>query len=85
MAINPEIQKKLQNEIDEVLNENDNKLTYQSIIDMKYLEQVIMGKTSGSNKKFYRNLNNFSIFFTDRNSAKISTPDIARKNVHDGL
>lgn len=51
IAKNPEIQNKLHNEIDRVFNENDGKLTYESVSDMKYLEMCIDGKSP--NTKWY--------------------------------
>ncbi|XP_017776438.1 PREDICTED: cytochrome P450 9e2-like isoform X2 [Nicrophorus vespilloides] len=40
LAVNPDIQERLQNEIDAVLEENDGKITYESINKMKYLDMV---------------------------------------------
>lgn len=45
LAVNPEIQKKLQNEIDSNLEENDQKLTYEGITKMEYLEWVVQGES----------------------------------------
>lgn len=42
LAINPDVQKKLQDEIDEVRAENK-KVTYDIIQKMKYLDMVISG------------------------------------------
>lgn len=44
LSKNPEYQQKLRNEIETVLERYDNKITYDSIMEMKYLEQVIDGK-----------------------------------------
>lgn len=44
LALNPDVQEKLRLEIREVLSENDDKLTYESILEMKYLQMVIDGK-----------------------------------------
>ncbi|XP_078034045.1 uncharacterized protein LOC144468454 [Augochlora pura] len=41
IGINPEIQKSLQEEIDEVLENNNGEATYEAINDMKYLDAVI--------------------------------------------
>ncbi|CAH0403310.1 unnamed protein product [Chilo suppressalis] len=38
LAYNPEIQKKVQNEVDEVLRRHDNKLSYDAVKEMTYLE-----------------------------------------------
>lgn len=40
---NKDIQKKVQREIDEISLKHDNKITYDSLTDMKYLEQCIDG------------------------------------------
>lgn len=41
MSKNKAVQKRLQNEIDEVLGRHNNKLTYESLQEMTYLEQVL--------------------------------------------
>ncbi|XP_030758710.1 cytochrome P450 9e2-like [Sitophilus oryzae] len=41
LAIKPEIQKKLHQEIDETLLKNSGKLDYEAVLKMKYLDQVI--------------------------------------------
>lgn len=41
LAINPEVQKKLQKEIDKVMEKNEGKLNYDEIISMSYLDAVI--------------------------------------------
>lgn len=43
IAQNPEIQKKLHEEIDHVLAQREGELTYDSINDLKYLECCIDG------------------------------------------
>lgn len=43
LASNPEIQKKLQEEVIEVLKKHDNKLTYEAIMDMRYMDKVVNG------------------------------------------
>ncbi|GBP59922.1 Cytochrome P450 6B2 [Eumeta japonica] len=42
LAFHPEEQKKVQNEIDEVLSRYDNKLSYDAIREMKYLEMAFL-------------------------------------------
>lgn len=42
LALNPDVQKKLQKEIDEVRN-NNKKITYEVIQNMKYLDMVVSG------------------------------------------
>lgn len=44
LAKQPEIQKRVRNEIDEVLRKNDGEITYESVSDMKYLEKCIDGE-----------------------------------------
>lgn len=44
LALNHDIQDKLRKEICEVLEKNDNELTYECIKEMKYLDMVISGK-----------------------------------------
>ncbi|KAK5641808.1 hypothetical protein RI129_010355 [Pyrocoelia pectoralis] len=41
LAVNPDVQKKLQNEIDEVLKRSDEKITYETLLSMKYLDMVV--------------------------------------------
>lgn len=43
LSLNPAIQDKLRNEINDVLSRHDGKITYESVMEMKYLEQVIDG------------------------------------------
>lgn len=40
LALNPEMQDRVRNEINEVLENYDNKVTYDSIFDMKYLDMI---------------------------------------------
>lgn len=44
LARHPEIQDKLRNEIDEVLKKDDDKITYENIKEITYLQQVFDGK-----------------------------------------
>lgn len=44
LAINPEIQRKLQDEIDKVLAKHDNKITYDAVQKMEYLDAVVNGR-----------------------------------------
>lgn len=43
LAVNPNIQKRLQEEVDQVANKNNGKVTYNDINAMKYLDMVISG------------------------------------------
>lgn len=44
LAANPEAQERVQQEIDEVLGKHDEKVTYEALKDMKYLDCIINGK-----------------------------------------
>ncbi len=44
LSIYPEIQEKLRNEIQETLSKYDNQITYDAMMEMKYLQMVIDGK-----------------------------------------
>lgn len=44
LARNPDAQNRVQEEIDKVLERHDGKLTYESIGEMKYLENCINGE-----------------------------------------
>lgn len=43
LAINPDIQKRLQEEVDELSTKNNGKVTYADITHMKYMDMVISG------------------------------------------
>jgi cytochrome P450 family 6 len=45
LAKNTEIQRKLQQEIDRVLEKFDNQVTYDGIMEMQFLEQCMDGKS----------------------------------------
>lgn len=44
LAINTDIQKRLQNEIDQVMKECDGNVSYEKIMAMKYLDMVVSGE-----------------------------------------
>ena len=44
LALNPDIQEKMRVEIREILAKHDNKLTYEAMLEMKYLQMVIDGE-----------------------------------------
>lgn len=48
LSKNPECQVRLRKEIDEVLAKHDNKITYDAVMDMKYLDKVIDGKLNNN-------------------------------------
>jgi cytochrome P450 family 9 len=43
LATNPDIQSRLQDEIDQTLKEDGGKLTYEAVHGMKYLDMVVSG------------------------------------------
>ena len=45
LALNPDIQEKLRQEIKTVLKKHDDKLTYEAMLDIKYLQMVIDGNS----------------------------------------
>lgn len=45
LAMNIDIQQKLQQEIDETLAQCDGRITYEVLLKMKYLDMVVSGKT----------------------------------------
>lgn len=45
LALNPDVQETLREEIRSTLSNYDNQLTYEAMLDMKYLQMVIDGKT----------------------------------------
>lgn len=44
LAINPDVQQTLQTEIDDALRKSDENITYEAILKLKYLDQVVSGK-----------------------------------------
>jgi cytochrome P450 family 6 len=44
LARNPDIQERVRNEIDTVLNNHDGNITYEAISEMVYLDKVVSGK-----------------------------------------
>jgi cytochrome P450 family 6 len=44
LAINPDIQEVLRNEIDTVLEKHDGNMSYETIQEMTYLDKVVAGK-----------------------------------------
>lgn len=45
LALNPLIQEKLRQEVDQVLKKHNGELTYDALLDMHYMEKVINGKS----------------------------------------
>ena len=48
MALNPDIQERVRNEIDNVLERHDGNMTYESVFEMEYLDKVVSGKSTKS-------------------------------------
>lgn len=44
LALNPDVQEKMREEVNAVLKKHDNKLTYEAMLEMKYLQMVIDGE-----------------------------------------
>lgn len=43
LVVNPDVQKRLQEEIDDTLRECNGKLTYEALLKMKYMDMIICG------------------------------------------
>jgi cytochrome P450 family 6 len=43
LALNPKIQNELRNEINSVVSQHDNELTYAGVMEMKFMDQVLCG------------------------------------------
>ena len=48
LATNPDIQERLRNEIDTVLEKYGGNITYESVSEMEYLDKVVSGKSTKS-------------------------------------
>jgi cytochrome P450 family 6 len=46
LALNPDIQERVRNEIDTVLERHGGNITYESIVEMEYLDKVVSGKST---------------------------------------
>ena len=44
LALNPDIQRRVQDEIDNVLQKHDGEITYEAIQQMEYLDKTVAGK-----------------------------------------
>lgn len=60
LAINPEIQERLREEVNDVLAKRDGKFDYDSIFEMNYLNQVFNGMRSSS---LFINRSKYSTYF----------------------
>jgi cytochrome P450 len=54
LAMHPDIQSQLQDEIDETLKEGEGNLTYEAVHSMKYLDMVVSGMVKNQVTLFYR-------------------------------
>lgn len=75
LARNPEYQRKVQQEITDVLDKHNGEITYDSVSDMHLLENCIDGKLNISAKPFSRRKLNFSQSHRNLENASAS-PDI---------
>jgi hypothetical protein len=48
LAVHPDIQSRLQEEVDRTLEEHGGKITYEAVHSMKYLDMVVSGKKKHS-------------------------------------
>ena len=48
LALNPDIQERVRNEIDTVLERHGGNITYESVFEMEYLDKVVSGKSTKS-------------------------------------
>ena len=46
LALNPDIQRHVQDEIDNVLQKHDGEITYEAIQQMEYLDKTVAGKAN---------------------------------------
>ena len=44
LALNPDIQRRVQDEIDSVLQKHDGNITHEAILQMEYLDKTVAGK-----------------------------------------
>jgi hypothetical protein len=80
MAVNNDIQRKAQLEVDEALSNHGGKLTYEALKEMQYLDCIIQGMT------YLHSLLKidltFEIMSTCRNNAQVSTRRKYYENLH---
>lgn len=62
LAINPDIQKKLRDEVEKTDQECDGKLTYESLMRMKYMDMVVSGNHIWYNCVEYTKISSKPIF-----------------------
>lgn len=74
LALNPDVQDKLRTEINDMYNKSNQEITYESIMEMTYLDQVIYGKYIRFQFHFKNVLiqTNFELCLHCRNYAKTS-------------
>lgn len=76
LAQNQEIQEKLRKEIKKVLTKHEGKISYEAVMEMRYLEQVINGSYSLSK------ICSHNLFFAFRDFKKIPSTTGSTQNVH---
>ena len=54
LALNPDIQERVRDEIDTVLERYGGNITYESVFEMEYLDKVVSGKGNTTNKPILR-------------------------------
>lgn len=52
LALNQDIQNKLRNEINNAVERHDGKLSYEAMMDIPYLDQVINGEHKSGSMRF---------------------------------
>lgn len=81
LAKNPDVQERLRNEINEVLQKHNGQITYESVMEMKFLGYCIDGKLQ---KKFlFPSISQNFSFFTETLRMYPIFPNITRKCVKD--
>ena len=54
LAMNPDIQERVRNEIDNVLDRHGGNITYESFFEMEYLDKVVHGKSGKQTNPTHR-------------------------------
>lgn len=59
LAMNPDVQEKLRQEIKEIIVKHEGQITYEAMMDMKYLQMIIDGKFESLIIEIFVNYNFF--------------------------
>lgn len=59
LALNVNIQETLQKEIEDLFTKNNNKITYEGVMGMEYLDCVVHGKENNNFSYLFENYNRF--------------------------